>query len=103
MMSDLEWKPPRFHCAKPNVSEDVRYRGKSRKHLLAVRLSRFDTTRTSLRTFGSVSRQRGLLGLGRELDLVAQFGQCANSRLEQLHPSNNFLIAAPTARKTRAR
>jgi hypothetical protein len=29
------------------------------------------TQRTSLRTFDSVSRRRGLLGLGRELDLAA--------------------------------
>jgi hypothetical protein len=32
-----------------------------------------DPTRTLLRTFDSISRRRGLLGLGRELDLAAQF------------------------------
>ncbi len=37
------------------------------------RMSPLGPTRTSLRTFDSVPRRRGLLGLGRELDLAAQF------------------------------
>jgi hypothetical protein len=57
----------------PTALRDVRSQEQSGKHLLTVSSSQFEPTRTSLRTFDSVSRRRGLLGLGRELDLAAQF------------------------------